>query len=1009
MLSRAGFFQGSSEKFLKELSSMLEVDLFLPGQYIIQQGQDGDKMYFLNWGSVEVLLGEQVVGNITAGNVFGEMALFSNGKRSCTVRATDTCDCRSVDQHRFQRLLVAYPEERERFDKLMEGRLQETSRLRQESRKREEPPMGRLRAITLRSLSVIAKMSAPAVRKQTSDQPVVRKQTSDTPRAGRPATWPVAEEEVKAKASAVPSAAKRALAKLREASRLRFEEPRPTRKERRSCSVSTELDSREHVESVESIGSEELSPASEELPGEESPPALEDVLATLQGLSPASAAKSEVQLPEIKGPAPTLPLRKRQPKAQSAPSVSRRGSACHLPPPAARRASAQLRAARGALAALARVPQTGWPPPREPSKPKVNRRHSFQGVVPLATAAARLGASAPKDRPEPNDEPTPPEPSEPSEPPEPAESPEPAEPVRPYWPFAAEPLPPIHVFHLNPSLSPNSSRSEVGELTASSDTATEEADAEDLLEPESCFVMHMVRGKFQLGRAGPADYQVPNRAKVCVSQPQGGDTGGPGGGSQQPQVVNVTVSGTLSLSGPNAAASLEALRGLQLAHYLQQLMPSVGQTLNVNLDIRDDAGDASRLTSLYETMISQNQGFQVFVGPITRELSEVAASITSNNSKVLMLPFVSLQALQRSQSPTSVFSLEVPPYDLLKMPMWKAYQKGARTLALWEHQDEFYSLMCNGTADEAAALGMEVVLRHKGKTAEERLLVDVRHMAAISPDAVIICGDYKMGVEVMMAMDFIHFSPKAVVAWESQHADFSGTLLAASALNVLGSEVWSTRLEPCNLMLDSGCTTFTRADFFTSFKGLFGSDPTLLAAQAAAALLAATYLVPNAFQSSTTGDTLTALVTELLSGTGKESFYHPLVFDDFGFLTSALIESTQLEAMNLTEARRLQTQPQQQQQQQQQPQQQQQQQLPVEPLSAEALAAYTTLTPVLKGVHVTEEAGTYQPLYDIVYPRDPVEERKVVRYPCDLGFEVRTTSLLMMVDFAARNVSGALS
>ena len=31
---------------------------------------------------------------------------------------------------------------------------------------------------------------------------------------------------------------------------------------------------------------------------------------------------------------------------------------------------------------------------------------------------------------------------------------------------------------------------------------------------------------------------------------------------------------------------------------------------------------------------------------------------------------------------------------------------------------------------------------------------------------------------------------QAVVAWESQHADFSGTLLAASALNVLGSEVW---------------------------------------------------------------------------------------------------------------------------------------------------------------------------------------------------------------------------
>lgn len=38
MLSRSEFFKGSSEKFLLELSTMLEVDLFLPGQDIIQQG-----------------------------------------------------------------------------------------------------------------------------------------------------------------------------------------------------------------------------------------------------------------------------------------------------------------------------------------------------------------------------------------------------------------------------------------------------------------------------------------------------------------------------------------------------------------------------------------------------------------------------------------------------------------------------------------------------------------------------------------------------------------------------------------------------------------------------------------------------------------------------------------------------------------------------------------------------------------------------------------------------------
>ena len=41
MLSRSEFFKGSSEKFLHELSTMLEVDLFLPGQDIIQQGSCG--------------------------------------------------------------------------------------------------------------------------------------------------------------------------------------------------------------------------------------------------------------------------------------------------------------------------------------------------------------------------------------------------------------------------------------------------------------------------------------------------------------------------------------------------------------------------------------------------------------------------------------------------------------------------------------------------------------------------------------------------------------------------------------------------------------------------------------------------------------------------------------------------------------------------------------------------------------------------------------------------------
>ena len=203
MLARSEFFSKSSEKFLQDLSAMLEVDLFLPGQDIVKAGEDGDRMYFLNWGAVEVILADKVVGVLGSGEVFGEMALFGNGKRTCTVRATDTCDCRSVNQHSFQRLLTSYPKERERFEKLVEDRMQETSKVKQDlkrERERDEKkeerksvaPGSKLRAITLRSLSVIAKMGVKGLQPKAMsvDGPagLANAEPSRRPRRTRPAT-----------------------------------------------------------------------------------------------------------------------------------------------------------------------------------------------------------------------------------------------------------------------------------------------------------------------------------------------------------------------------------------------------------------------------------------------------------------------------------------------------------------------------------------------------------------------------------------------------------------------------------------------------------------------------------------------------------------------------------------------------------------------------------------------------------------------------------------------------
>ena len=203
MLARSEFFSNSSEKFLQELSTMLEVHLFLPEQEIIRAGEDGDRMYFLNWGSVEVLLADKVIGVLGSGEVFGEMALFGNGKRTCTVRAIDTSDCRSVNQHSFQRLLTAFPKERQRFEKLVEDRMQETGKVKQDikrerdERERDERTSvasgsSRLRSITLRSVSVIAKMGVKGLHPKSAsvDGPVglSTAEPARRPRRTRPAT-----------------------------------------------------------------------------------------------------------------------------------------------------------------------------------------------------------------------------------------------------------------------------------------------------------------------------------------------------------------------------------------------------------------------------------------------------------------------------------------------------------------------------------------------------------------------------------------------------------------------------------------------------------------------------------------------------------------------------------------------------------------------------------------------------------------------------------------------------
>jgi CRP-like cAMP-binding protein len=78
------------ERFLRG-GWWFETRTFAPGQTILQEGNEGDEAFIITGGTAEVFRAlddtEQVLGTIGPGDVFGEMAIFTDNRRTASVRA----------------------------------------------------------------------------------------------------------------------------------------------------------------------------------------------------------------------------------------------------------------------------------------------------------------------------------------------------------------------------------------------------------------------------------------------------------------------------------------------------------------------------------------------------------------------------------------------------------------------------------------------------------------------------------------------------------------------------------------------------------------------------------------------------------------------------------------------------------------------------------------------------------------------------------------------------------
>lgn len=112
IIQKVPLFRGTSEEFIRAIALGMRPVIFVPGDYIMRAGEQGEEMYFISKGTVEVISadGRQVYATLTDGDFVGEIALVLRKPRTASVRATDYCDLYMLTRSSLDRVLARHPD-----------------------------------------------------------------------------------------------------------------------------------------------------------------------------------------------------------------------------------------------------------------------------------------------------------------------------------------------------------------------------------------------------------------------------------------------------------------------------------------------------------------------------------------------------------------------------------------------------------------------------------------------------------------------------------------------------------------------------------------------------------------------------------------------------------------------------------------------------------------------------------------------------------------------------------
>ena len=110
IIQKAPIFCETDTAFIQDLAQQLRSTLFTPNDVVFRLGEEGDNMYFVAHGRLEVVNANgESVAILEEGDIFGEVALLLQQPRSATVRALEYCDVYVLDKDGFNAALMRHP------------------------------------------------------------------------------------------------------------------------------------------------------------------------------------------------------------------------------------------------------------------------------------------------------------------------------------------------------------------------------------------------------------------------------------------------------------------------------------------------------------------------------------------------------------------------------------------------------------------------------------------------------------------------------------------------------------------------------------------------------------------------------------------------------------------------------------------------------------------------------------------------------------------------------------